>query len=502
MKLARNFSAGLANSAWSVVIGLVAVPFYIKYLGIETYGLIGFFVTIQALLHLLDMGMTPTINREVARHSSLGNIKEAGKLLHTLAIIYWFLAGMAALLIMSIAPWVASYWLQSTLSIQTISNAVFLMGVVVVFRLPFGLYQGALIGAQRLTITSSINMIMVTTGSLGAVFILAFISPTIEAFFLWQACVAVVFAFIVRLAAWRIIGKTKITKFDFDRLKGVWSFTAGMSVVSLSGMILMQLDKVMLSKILDLEDFARYTLAIVVSNCLYIFLTPLFNVIYPRMTALVATGDRERLIILYRTGTIFFLSLFMPIAIYVATFSEEIIFIWTGDMNLAVSVSPVASFFLLGTMLNGAMHFPYSLQLAYGKTQLPVIINIVLIIIMIPTILILALSYGAIGGAAAWAITNFMYLLFGAWLTHRTLLQEIGIKWLCSDVALPLLISILVVGIGGWLIQYYNHFLYLKLIAGCFLVPLSFLAVVLLSSRLREAVKNLRNNNFGGSILD
>ncbi|MFA6198778.1 MAG: polysaccharide biosynthesis protein, partial [Patescibacteria group bacterium] len=79
MKLGHNLLAGLANSIWSALVGLAVVPFYLKYLGIEAYGLIGFFVTTQAVLSLLDMGMAPTINREVARCSAAGSLQESGK---------------------------------------------------------------------------------------------------------------------------------------------------------------------------------------------------------------------------------------------------------------------------------------------------------------------------------------------------------------------------------------------------------------------------------------
>ena len=45
------------------------MPFYIKLLGIEAYGLVGFYVTLLAALQVLDLGISPTINREMARHS-------------------------------------------------------------------------------------------------------------------------------------------------------------------------------------------------------------------------------------------------------------------------------------------------------------------------------------------------------------------------------------------------------------------------------------------------
>lgn len=109
MTLGRNLIAGLANSAWSALIGLAVVPFYLEYLGIEAYGLIGFYATTQALLQLLDMGMAPTINREVARCSAGGEMQEAGKLLHALAVVYWGMAAVIALLMLVFAPLIAEY---------------------------------------------------------------------------------------------------------------------------------------------------------------------------------------------------------------------------------------------------------------------------------------------------------------------------------------------------------------------------------------------------------
>lgn len=496
MKLGRNLLAGLANSVWSALVGLAVVPFYLKYLGIEAYGLIGFFVTTQALLSLLDMGMAPTINREVARCSASGNLQEAGKLLHTLAVVYWGMAVMIALLIVALAPWIAEYWLQSKqLSAQTISHAIMLMGLVVACRWPIGLYQGALIGAQRLTVASGINMAMVTIGSLGAVAVLAFVSPTIEAFFIWQACVGLVYAATMRWGAWRIIGRMTGTRFDVDKLKSIWRFSVGMSGVAVSAVILMQLDKVLLSKILSLEDFGRYALAGVVASGLYILLTPAFNVIYPRLSVLVAIDETEKLMGLYRSGTRLLLAVLFPIAAAAAVFAEEILFLWTGNPSLASSTAPVVSLFLIGTALNGAMHFPYALQLAYGMTRLPLTINAILVIVMIPTTIILALQYGAVGGAAAWAVLNGIYLLIGTRLTHQSLLKGVGLKWLLWDVGMPLGMSLLIVGGIGYKIRELGFSYYAELFIGSGLALCTFLIIVMLSPSLRIAARTILTRN-------
>lgn len=488
--MSRNLLAGLANSVWSALLGLAVVPFYLKYLGIEAYGLIGFFVTTQAVLGLLDMGLAPTINREVARCSASEKLHEAGKLLHTLAVVYWIMAGAIALLIIALAPFIAKYWLQSKqLSAQTILHAVMLMGLVVACRWPIGLYQGALIGAQRLALSSGISMTMATIGNLGAVAVLAFVSPTIEAFFIWQACVGFIYAAAMRWGAWRVIGRTTGVRFDINELKNIWRFSVGMSGVAVSAIILMQLDKILLSKILSLEDFGRYALAGVVASGLYILLTPTFNVIYPRLSALVATADTEKLIDLYRSGTRLFLAALFPVATATALFAEEILTLWTGNAALASSTAPIVSLFLIGTALNGVMHFPYALQLANGMTRLPLTINAILVVIMIPTTTLLALKYGAVGGAAAWAILNGIYLLIGTWLTHKSLLKGIGFKWLIFDVGMPLILSLMVVGLVGNKIRSFGNSFFSEFLIGSGLVLLTFFIIVTISPRLSPTVR-------------
>lgn len=499
MSLKRNFSVGLLSSIWSALLGLAVVPLYLKYLGIEAYGLIGFFVTTQALLQLLDMGLSPTINREVARCSAFGNVREARSLLHTLGIVYWTMAVVIVSCIVVLSPLIAGHWLQSKhLPQDTVAHALMLMGLVVAFRWPIGLYMGALMGMQKIALTSTIGAVVGTLSSLGAVAVLVFVSPTIEAFFIWQACVGITYAFVMRWVAWRVMdAEIEPSRFSLDDLKRIWRFSAGMSGVAITGIILMQLDKVILSRLLSLEDFGRYMLASVVASGLYILLTPLFNTIYPRMTALVASGEIEKLTFLYKTGTRLFLAVLFPIAIIAAVFSEDLLYLWTRNQELAKSSALVVALFLMGTTLNGVMHFPYALQLAYGETRLPLKINAILITIMVPMTVILAMSFGAAGGAGSWALLNFIYLFVGTWLTHRTLLKGVGIQWLLGDVMLPLCIAIMA-GVIGAIIHKYQFQLYVEMLAGAVLVCMSFILTVLISPKLREVMRNIRAGGLSG----
>lgn len=491
MRLGRNLLAGFANSAWTALIGLAVIPLYLEYLGIEAYGLIGFFMMIQALSQLLDMGLAPTINREVARFSASGNLKEAGKLLHTLTVVYWSMAAVIALSIAALAPLIAGHWLQSRhLSQQAVVYAVILMGLVVACRWPVGLYQGALMGAQRLAVSSGINAAMVTVANLGAVAVLAFASPTIEAFFIWQACAGLVHAVVARWAAWGVIGRLEETRFDIGDLKRIWRFSAGVGGIGLSALVFTQLDKVILSRMLGLEEFGHYMLATVVVSGLYVLVTPMFNAVYPRFSALVVTGDTEKLTDLYRLATRLLATVLFPIAMLLAVFAGDLVQIWTGNPGIASSVAPLISLMAAGSALHGVMYFPYALQLAYGMTRLTLMISALLMIILVPLTIFFAMTYGALGGAMAWLVLHVLYVIFGTWLTHRRLLKGVGERWLFQDVGIPLALSLLAGLVGYYMIRDAGYSACVKSMLGCLLALVAALLSLSVSSRLRTVVFN------------
>ena len=67
----KNILANFAGSIGQVLMGLIFIPLYIKFMGIESWGLIGIFFTLQNISGLLDLGMSNTLNREMARLSAL-----------------------------------------------------------------------------------------------------------------------------------------------------------------------------------------------------------------------------------------------------------------------------------------------------------------------------------------------------------------------------------------------------------------------------------------------
>jgi O-antigen/teichoic acid export membrane protein len=397
--LGRNVGAGLASSISAALVGLVVVPLYLKYLGIEAYGLIGFFATTQALFQILDLGMAPTINRERARCSASGRWNDARNLLHTLAVIYWCAAGLICVVMIAFAHTISAHWLTSkTLQQETVTRAVMLMGLVIACRWPTGLYLGALNGMQRIAVSSGINIAMVSLGALGAVCVLAFVSPTVDAFFLWQAAVGLMYAVVVRWAAWRAVGPGGESAFDVRALRSIWRFSTAMMALTFSGVVFSQLDKVLLSKLLSLAAFGQYTLAGVVASGLGVLIVPFYNAIYPRFSAYVAHNQATQLLDLYKVSGRLLATVLFPVAMVIAVVGEDLIRLWIGNAQLAEKVAPLAALLAIGTALHGTMYIPHALLLSQGITFIPLTINLVLLVIMVPVTVSFALVYGAFGG--------------------------------------------------------------------------------------------------------
>ena len=141
------------------------------------------------------------------------------------------------------------------------------MGVALALGFPTSLYQGGLMGLQR---QAQVNIIIIVTGTIraaGAILLLWLVSADIRMFFVWQIVVSA-----VSTAASAVVLHASLPAcarhpmFRLSVLKEVWKYAAAVSANGVVGVVLTQLDKVILSKLLTLEMFGYYTIACTVAS--------------------------------------------------------------------------------------------------------------------------------------------------------------------------------------------------------------------------------------------
>jgi O-antigen/teichoic acid export membrane protein len=426
-------------------MGLAFVPVYIKFLGIEAYGLIGIFAILQAWLTLLDLGMTPALSREMARFTAgAHNAESIRDLLRSLEIIGFAIAAAIVLGIVACSSWLASSWLRSEhLPADAIAHALAAMGVVTALRFIENIYSSSVAGLQRQVLLNGVTSIMATARGLGAIAILAWVSRTIEAFFAWQCLISLItIPVLAGLVYGRLPPSTRTARFSLPALLGVWRFAAGMLLITVLALLLTQVDKILLSRLLPLKDFAYYTLAGVIANTLYMLAAPISVAFYPRFTELVTRKDDLALRQVYHQAAQLVTVIVGSAAIVAIVFGKRLLMLWSADAGLTQHVAPLLGIMTGGTLLNALMGMPYEIQLAHRWTTLTITVNIIAVALLIPAIFWIAPRYGAIGAAWVWVILNGGYLIFVAYFMHRRILKKEKWRWYSSDLAIPLLAAI------------------------------------------------------------
>jgi O-antigen/teichoic acid export membrane protein len=448
-RLRNNIIANFGGRAWAVLMGVAFVPIYIHILGIEAYGLIGFFLSLQAFFFVLDMGLSATLNRELARYTHSGaNANEKRNLVRTLEWLYWPVGLLIAIGIYILSEPIATHWLKPvSLSVEQAAHAIALMGLAAALQWPCGFYAGGFRGLERQVALNGINAFFSTLRSVGAVGILLYYSPTLEAFLWWQIIVAILQTLVSGGLLWHLLPSgDHIPRFQRNLLYKLRGFALGMTGIVALSFVLTQSDKIILSTLLPLDEFGYYTLAATVAAALSAAVQPFFIALYPRFSGLVAIGDRQKLIALYHRSNQLLAIVVVSVAAVLAFFAVDVLRLWTHNLQLATKSGPILSILVAGTALNGLMNLPYALQLAYGWTRLSLYQNLVAVVLVVPAIWWLGHRFGGIGAAAVWVALNLGYVLIGIPLMHRKLLHNEMATWYQRDILPPTLTAIAIAG--------------------------------------------------------
>jgi O-antigen/teichoic acid export membrane protein len=444
--LKKNVVANLAGSMCTAVMGVALVPLYLRYLGPEAYGLLAFSGIILAGFGIMDFGLATTMNRGLARLTAKsGSIAEQRDLLRSMELVYWGIAITAGLLTFAVAaPYVASWVHPEHLSRSSIVTAVRWMAASAALQFAFGLYQAALMGLQRHVL---LNVILGVGGMLrmaGALGILALVSPTVEAFFIWQAIGLSLQLATVIAATWRSVSAPTAPRFTTSLLRGQWRFAAGVSANAMIGILLTQSDKVLLSGALPLGAYGYYALAGNVAATLWWLILPINTALFPRFSQLLGTGDETAVKTLYHAACQLMAFLILPVAGTMAFFSRTLILIWTGNPVTARQTSLLVTLLVIATALNGLASVPSYFQSAAGWPQLMMCSNLAAALVLIPAMVPLIARLGAPGAALAWLVLNLGYVLVTVPIMHRRLLKGEAGRWYVEDVLIPLITVVLV----------------------------------------------------------
>lgn len=439
MSLKGNIVANYFSQAYVTVAGIALVPLYLGYMGAEAYGLIGFFTMMNAWFALLDVGLTPTLSREVARFR--GGALDAATLrglVRALELVFGIIAVIAvAVFLLGSAP-IARDWLNvEVLPLGEVRNSVMLMGLIIPLRWMSGLYRGAVNGFERQVWLGGFNVGVATARFVGVIAIFYLIGTSPVQFFAYQLVVAALELIGLAAMTHRLLPKAtgaQSLHAAWCALRGILGFSLTIAFTGAVWVLITQTDKLVLSKVLPLADYGYFSLAAIVAGGVMTIGAPVAQAVLPRLAKLSAEGRHGAVLALYRTSTQLVCLLAVPAAAMLSAFAKPILLAWTGDPHAAEQAAPILRLYAAGNGILALTALAYYLQYARGNLRLHLIGNVLMLVFYVPTLVWCAMHWGAIGAGWVWTVAIGLYFLLWVPLVHGRLEPGLHVSWLLRDV--------------------------------------------------------------------
>jgi O-antigen/teichoic acid export membrane protein len=440
----KNIIANIVGRFWSILSSFLFIPLYIRYLGFESYSVISFSLVVVAMMAVLDAGLTATLSREFSRLDI--SLSEKIKVFRTLETTYFIIIAFCVFIVFSLSNIIVENGLNlKSISTEKVSYYIKIISFDIGFQLLLRFYLGGMLGLEKQV---KANIYQVAWGILrnGLVVVVIIYEPTLEMFFVWQTFATLFFTVLFRLSLNREL--TGFYKFEFSLkiekkvLKNIWRFAGGMLLISLVAALNTQMDKIAISKFLPVESLGYYTLAVSLSTSILVVVSPISIALLPRFTALFSDNNKKEAVLLFNKVTLFIAIIVFSIMANMSFFAKELIWVWTGDMQLSQRVFnfiPILAFTF--AMLSLAT-IPYNIAIANGYTKLNNILGLVSLIITLPGYWFFTKKYGAIGAASLYCVVQTMITLIYIYFINKKFIGMSLFATYVKQMILPLLLTI------------------------------------------------------------
>jgi O-antigen/teichoic acid export membrane protein len=438
----RNTIANYAGNVFTALIAFIFIPVYIRYLGIGSYGVIGFFTSLYVFLSFLDLGIGMAINREMSRYyQDPSKADYLRKLSHSLQVIYWAIGLLVGIFLYVLSPFLASNWFAGNeMSASTLYAAFTVLALTIAVRWPYSLYSSGIRGMQHQVVLNVHDLFWAVVKNVGSWLVLKYYRADLNVF-LWYQCLV---SFLQTAGTFGILwyympaaeGRKRFI-FDKEALKNIGRYAAGMGVAYLLASILMQLDKILVSKLVKPSQFGYYMVATNLATLVYNASLPMYMSIFPHFARLVHQQETEQLKKDFHFYSKLLATILLPFSAIIFFAAEEVLWLWTKDRTLAYATAPILQIMIVGTTLNALVMPVHTLLLAFNRVRFMLFSNLTACIMMVPLTLVLVNFYGVKGGALCIAI---LYLGFFT-LQVIMILRNVGFKreifnWYTRDILL------------------------------------------------------------------
>lgn len=421
MSWRRNIIANYLGAGAMILAPILALPWYLAQLGSKQYGLIGFVATLQVVLGLIDAGISQALVRDFATRfdTSFDGKKKSAILLFSFERVYWLFSLSVGLGTWLASRFIAEHWLNLdglplSSGVMAVGGAAFIFAA----QFPGSIYRSFLVGSESQVALNANLFVFALLRHAGGVFVVL-IWPTLGAFLVWQIVIALAETLGRAWMAWRIV-ETKRSQLTWSSVdfKKIWFTAAGMTGATLLGALTVQMDRILLSRAVSIEQFGYYTIAATLAVGSMQLINPLTQAVLPQ--AIKTAHDP---LALYRLSVhlakMIFAVVFACGVIFVIA-GEWLLFFWLKQSEAVGIIYEILKISLIGTILNAFYNVGYVNWLSGGKTEKILKVNLFSFIFSILTMPFFISQFGVKGAALGWVVINLTGFVWSLeWLSLK-----------------------------------------------------------------------------------
>ncbi|MEL7544278.1 MAG: oligosaccharide flippase family protein [Pseudomonadota bacterium] len=441
----KHLLANYLGDVWLILIQFAIIPVYVHFLGVEAYGILAFHATLTALAGIASLGISPVLTREVSRRTGTpGGDTSIRSFVLSIGSLYLGVCVTFTVLAISFLRAQAIDWINPQNLGSTDLDLVFLlMFIQIGIQLGIGFAMAVLQGMQKHVTMNVIGAAGMTLRLAGAAVIVGLFSTRLDVLFAWMITATAMHFVPMAFAASRALPDGPWA-FAFRHVMQIWRAAGILTLTIIVSLILVQIDKVIVSRALPLSEFGVYALAASVAALASRPIAPLSRTFLPRFTQLVGQGRPDELARLYHLGSQLASVLIIPLAVTLAIFAPTILTVVFGPDSDALDGAPIVALLSIGLAGLGLMALPYMLTLAEGWPQFGFYQNVVACCAVVPAMITLVHWYGAVGCAIAWVCLGLGFVVISPFFIHSRCLPGACADWYRYDVVPAVIASLAV----------------------------------------------------------
>lgn len=310
---------------------LVLIPFIIRTLGSDSFGLWSLIWAFLALFELADLGFGASVVKFVADARGRGDPERLQRIVCTLFWVYMTLGGLVMLGILVSLLFFNQLFQIPPEQAATARSVLVILGVRSSLYMPLGMFRGVLAGHQKMKVDNGFKILGNLLYFGGTLAILPMI-PDLRLLAGLNAVTGVLPLLAMMLYVKRSVPELSVHPRHFDRtlIGEVTSFSVYFSFIQIAGMIATRADAMIIKLFLPLQMVAVYSIGMRLAEKAGYFCSHLTRVLSPVVAELHGASDQSNIRAVWYRGTKLTVAFSTPLLLGLALLADPLVRAWTG----------------------------------------------------------------------------------------------------------------------------------------------------------------------------